>query len=65
MKEPYISPEVEILCFAPVEAVAADDWSWNTWGLTRDSNGSGKLPGNASDEIVEGGVISPDVDGEG
>lgn len=32
MKELYIAPEVEILCFAPVEALASEDWNWSPWG---------------------------------
>lgn len=32
MKELYIAPEVEILCFAPLEALANEGWGWNTWG---------------------------------
>ena len=32
MKELYNAPEVEILCFAPMEAIAEEGWGWSTWG---------------------------------
>lgn len=61
MKELYIAPEVEILCFAPVEALASDTWGWTTWGAGGD-NGTGQLGPDASNGgYVEGdGSGSPD-----
>jgi len=64
MKELYIAPEVEILCFMPVEALAADTWGWSTFGAG--DNGTGQLPGTASDTTIEGGgTDSGDSDLEG
>lgn len=36
MKEFYIAPEVEIVCFAPIERLAAE---WQGWGGFSISNG--------------------------
>ena len=54
MKELYIAPEVEILCFAPVEALA-NDWNWSSWGAR-----SGEEPPIDSIEIID----PPSEDGE-
>lgn len=63
MKEFYIAPEVEVLCFAPVEELANEFWS--TWSAGGD-NGTGKLPGHASDETIEGGGSDDsELEGEG
>lgn len=62
MKEIYIAPEVEVLCFAPVEALANE--FWNTWSMSGE-NGTGKLPGNASEEYIEGEGSDSELEGEG
>ena len=39
MKELYISPELEILCFAPVENIAAATWGgWNSFSMARSTD---------------------------
>ena len=55
LKELYIAPEVEILCFSPVEKLA-NNWGWSTWGAR-----SGEEPAAESIEIME---THPE-DGEG
>ena len=37
MKEFYIAPEVEILCFAPVEALA-NQWNWSNYSIRSGSD---------------------------
>ena len=56
MKKLYIAPEVEILCFAPMEALA-NDLEWTTWGAR-----SGDEDNSESIEILE---TTPEEDGEG
>lgn len=47
----YIAPEVEIICFAPMENVAADDL-WSAYSL----NGSGEVTASdVGDGEFEGG----------
>ena len=40
MKEIYMAPEVEILCFQPVETLAnlATNWSWGSGTVGGDEN---------------------------
>ena len=57
MKELYNAPEVEILCFAPMEAIAEEGWGWNTWGA---KNGDTEI----TLESIEIPENNPD-DGEG
>lgn len=53
----YIAPEVEIICFAPVENLAAESWGWSPYGA-----GTGSVP-DASDPTLEnGGAGGDDVD---
>ena len=40
-KELYIAPEVEILCFMPVETLA-DNWGWTTWGARAGEEDTGE-----------------------
>ena len=52
MKELYISPELEILCFAPIENIANDlgaSWDWGT-GLNT----------AAGDNISQPDILNPD-----
>ena len=52
MKELYISPELEILCFAPVENIATNTWGgWNAFSMTR-TTGTGINP-SVSDETFD------------
>ena len=41
MKELYIAPEVEILCFMPVETLA-DNWGWSTWDARSGAEDTGE-----------------------
>lgn len=61
-KEFYIAPEVEIICFAPVENLAAGSWGW---GWTTFGNGTGTTPDAVSDTTVEGGGSGDDSEYEG
>ena len=54
MKELYISPELEILCFLPVEGIATEpEWARGVGtdeGLSTGEN----LPGDYNDTDIEG-----------
>ena len=65
-KEFYIAPEVEILCFAPVERLANDfDAGWESWSI-RAGGGDGEIQDSATNggEIEDIIPSNPD-DGEG
>lgn len=51
MKELYVSPEVEITCFAPVEALAND--SWQTWDARSGSTTSPVFEGSGDGEPID------------
>lgn len=59
MKELYISPEMEILCFAPAENIAWSEQApaWSFWGLERSvpgtnpSSGETTLPGDYTQPV--------------
>ena len=56
MKELYIAPEVEILCFMPVETLA-DNWGWSTWGARSGEEDTGEsivIPETGAPEDGEG-----------
>ena len=56
MKELYISPELEILCFAPVQGIAN---SWTPYALTEHGGLSTEAPSVDGDhEIPLGGGIN-------
>lgn len=58
MKEFYIAPEVEIVCFAPIERLATDFWN-SYGGVSVFSNGGGN---DGSDQHIEVGpseTVSP------
>ena len=58
MKELYISPEVEITCFAPVEDIANDFWESN--------NGGGALfSSRAATSPVVNETVDPNEDFDG
>ena len=55
MKELYIAPELEILCFAPVEGIAASEFA-RTYGVRGASNPwstQENLPGDF-DDVIDG-----------
>ena len=63
MKETYIAPEVELLCFEPVENIATEFSLW--------SNGNGLTPGQDGSNTEVEGTFAPteggptvDPDGE-
>ena len=66
MKETYIAPEAELLCFEPMENIANDFWT--TWGVrSGEDNGNGVVPdqGGASMGLdIPSGTEDPD-DGDG
>lgn len=53
MKELYIAPEAEIICFAPVEELALDGASWQNLGGGADGS-----------EIYNPEPTDPSMDGE-
>ena len=65
MKETYIAPEAELLCFEPVENIANDFWT--TWGVrSGDNNGNGLTPGQDGSNIgVEDTMPNDPSDGDG
>ena len=48
-KEFYIAPEVEIMCFRPVEALAANAWNWGNGSIEEED------PENGGIEITSNG----------
>ena len=63
MKEFYIAPEVEVLCFAPVEALAAESWGMSTWAFGGSDDGTGQVPDSFGDTNIE--VTEPGNDNDG
>ena len=59
MKELYIAPELEILCFAPVEGIAADDFV-KTYGISRNGDDPWSTGENATGDWDD--RIDPDED---
>lgn len=59
-KKFYIAPEVEIICFAPVENVATDSWGWAPFSLKSGDTGQVNPSGYGDIE----GTVTPDPDDE-
>lgn len=59
MKELYIAPEAEIICFAPIEELA-DSWNWSDNPVSFMSSGNS----NATVEIEIPEATNPTQDGE-
>lgn len=55
----YIAPEVEIICFAPMENVAADDGLWSAYSL---KSGTGVTPSGGNGDFEGGASGDGDVD---
>lgn len=63
MKELYIAPEVEIVCFAPIERLATGD-SWNWPGISMFSDSGDTDDSDKHIIVTDPTYGDPDTDGD-